>query len=587
MTKWFLINKKGDYKLISKKIGVSNIIGKLLVNRGITTEKGINIFMHPDFSRMHDAGMMKGAKEAVSILAKSIKEKSKIRVIGDYDVDGVISTYILVTALKRCGGDVDYDIPDRIKDGYGINMDIIDRAKSAGVDTIITCDNGIAAASAVKHAKDLEMTIIVTDHHDIPFNEDKDGNKHFIIPEADVVIDPKQNDCNYDFKGLCGAGVAFKLMGLLYRKFNIAKEEYYKLSEYAAIATVCDVVDIVDENRIIVKNGIELINNTENLGLSALIRKNKIEDKKIATYHIGFIIGPCINASGRLESAKKALKLLLCKDKKEAETLAEELYNLNSERKEMTSNGLDEAINQIESTTLKDDKVLVVYIKDVHESVAGIIAGRIKEKYNRPSIVLTKGEEGVKGSGRSIEKYNMFYELTKCKDLFEKFGGHKMAAGMSLKEENIDVLRKRLNKNTDLSSDDLIPEMHLDMRLPLDSINYDLIYDLDSLEPYGKANPKPIFGEKNINAKSARILGKNHNVLKIDLLTQRGNNINGIYFGDIDIFEKTITEKYGSAELNKLYKGFDNNVMLDIVFYPNINEYNGNKYMQVVIESMR
>lgn len=587
MAKWFLINKKGDYKLISKKIGLSNIIAKLLVNREIITEDEINIFLHPDFSKMHHAGMMKGAKDAINILTENIKEKNKIRVIGDYDVDGVISTYLLVTALKKCGGDVDYDIPDRIKDGYGINIDIIDRAKSAGVNTIITCDNGIAAASPVKHAKDLGMNIIVTDHHDIPFNEDENGNKEFIIPQADVVIDPKQNDCSYDFKGLCGAGVVFKLIGLLYNEFNIDSEAYYELSQYAAIATVCDVVDIVDENRIIVKNGIEYLRHTENVGLAALMRINKIDDKKISTYHIGFIIGPCINASGRLESATKALNLLLCKDKDQAEALAEELYDLNNERKDMTENGLNEAVYEIENSSLKDDKVLVVYIKDVHESVAGIIAGRIKEKYNRPSIVLTKGKEGVKGSGRSIEKYDMFYELTKCKDLFEKFGGHKMAAGMSLKEENIDILRKRLNENTDLSSNDLIPEIHMDMRLPLDSVNYNLINDLESLEPYGKANPKPIFGEKNINAKSARILGKNHNVLKIEFLTQKGNNINGIYFGDIDNFEKTITEKYGSLELNKLYKGFYNKVMMDIVFYPNINEYNGNKYMQVVIESFR
>ena len=585
--RWFIKNIKADYKYISKKYALSELVSRLIVNRNIISDEMIRSYINPDFDKFHEAREMKDLEKSVDILREKIKAQNKIRIVGDYDVDGVISIYILYSALKRCNANVDYEIPDRIKDGYGINMNIIKQAKEDGVDTILTCDNGISAIDQIKYAKELGITVIVTDHHDIPFVEKENNVREFISLSADAVVNPKQSECNYKFKQLCGAGVAFKLVEVLYDAFNIDKKECYKFIEFLAIATVCDVVDLVDENRIFVKKGLELINSTTNLGLQELIRECELTEKTLSVYHLGFIIGPCINASGRLDSAKRGLELLLSDDEEEAVRLAKELVKLNEERKDMTMKGVEAAVEIIEKSGMINDKVFVIYIPDIHESLAGIIAGRIKEKYNVPTLVITKAEHGVKGSGRSIEEYNMFEELIKCKDLLEKFGGHPMAAGFSLKEENIDEFRRRLNENTVLKDEDLLRKVTIDSVLPLDAINYDVINDLERLEPFGKSNSKPLFAEKNINLLRATILGKNRNVLKLKLKTRMNKALDAIYFGDIEKFEEEVSNKYGNEELQKLYNGEYNHVNLDLVFYPSINEYNGNTTIQIVVQNYR
>lgn len=585
--RWFIKNIKADYKYISKKYALSELVSRLIVNRNIVSDEMIRSYINPDFDKFHEAREMKDLEKSVDILSEKIKSQNKIRIVGDYDVDGVISIYILYSALKRCNANVDYEIPDRIKDGYGININIIRQAKEDGVDTILTCDNGISAIDQIKYAKELGITVIVTDHHDIPFVEKENNVREFISLSADAVVNPKQSECNYKFKQLCGAGVAFKLVEVLYNAFNIDKKECYKFIEFLAIATVCDVVDLVDENRIFVKKGLELINSTTNLGLQELIRECELTEKTLSVYHLGFIIGPCINASGRLDSAKRGLKLLLSDDEEEAVRLAKELVKLNEERKDMTMKGVEAAVEIIEKSGMINDKVFVIYIPYIHESLAGIIAGRIKEKYNVPTLVITKAEHGVKGSGRSIEEYNMFEELIKCKDLLEKFGGHPMAAGFSLKEENIDEFRRRLNENTVLKDEDLLRKVTIDSVLPLDAINYDVINDLERLEPFGKSNSKPLFAEKNINLLRATILGKNRNVLKLKLKTKLNKALDAIYFGDIEKFEEEVSNKYGNEELQKLYNGEYNHVNLDLVFYPSINEYNGNTTIQIVVQNYR
>lgn len=585
--RWFIKNKKMDYKYMASKYGITELMSRLIVNRDITDDSLIRSYINPEFSMLHEPREMKDMNKAIDIILHKIENKKKIRIIGDYDVDGVISVYILYSALKRCNADVDYEIPDRIKDGYGVNVNIIKKAKEDGIDTIVTCDNGISAIEPIKTAKELGMTVIVTDHHDIPFIEDEDGNRTVIRSEADAILNPKQEDCKYKFKSLCGAGVAFKLIQVLYKELGIDEEEAFKFIEFLAIATVCDVVDLVDENRVFVKKGLEKINNTANTGLQELLIECEIQNKKIGVYHLGFIIGPCINASGRLDNAKKGVRLLLSDDEKEATLLAKELVRLNENRKEMTMNGVEEAIEIVENSNIKNDKVFVIYLPHIHESLAGIIAGRIREKYNVPTLILTKSEDGAKGSGRSIEEYNMFEELVKCKDLLDKFGGHPMAAGFSLKEENIDEFRKRLNENTTLSEEDLLKKVTIDTVLPLDIITYDLVNDLGRLEPFGKANPKPLFGEKDVNVIKGMILGKNRNVLKLKLKTKNGKAMDAVYFGDIEEFEENITEKYGRDQLIKLYDGSYNDVKLDLVFYPDINEYNGNVTIQVIIQNYR
>ena len=578
-------NVKFNTAKLAQDLGVSEVVAKLLVNRGIYNLDIAKGFLDSSIDNLYNGLDMLGMSGAVELMKNSINNNEKILIVGDYDVDGVISTYILYRAISKCGGNVSFHIPDRIKEGYGINESIIRKASEDKVNIIITCDNGIAAIEQVKLAKELGIKVIITDHHDVPFIEENKERK-YVVPDADFVINPKQENCNYKFDKICGAGVAYKFIEWLYKEFNIDKEELYDLLQYVAIATVCDVVDLISENRIIVKEGLKRINNTSNIGLRALFKETGLEDKEITVYSLGFVIGPSINASGRLEQAEWALKMLLSDNEIEAKELAEKLNDLNKERQELTKEGLEEAIEIIEKNNMAKDKVLVVYLEDVHESIAGIIAGRVREKYNLPTIILTKAHDGVKGSGRSIEEYNMFEELLKCKDLLGKFGGHPMAAGMSIPNENIDEFRNRLNNVTTLTDEDIIPKVSIDMGLSLSQINYELIDQISLLEPYGKANPKPTFGMKKLKVVEAKILGKNRNVLKLKLTDGR-LYIEGIYFGDIEDFENSIKDELGEIEYNKVFNGLSNNLYLDIICMPDINEFNGNKKVQLVISNYR
>ena len=584
--KWLLRNRKVDLKAMSEKYKISQLLCKLMVNRDIIDENIINSYINPVYKYLHSPKTMKDVVIAVDIIKRKIQENKKIRIIGDYDVDGIISVFILYTALKKCGANVDYEIPDRIKDGYGINENIVKVAYDEGVDTIITCDNGISAIDQIQYAKDLGLTVIVTDHHDVPFIEE-DGVRTFLSSQADAIINPKQIECEYKFKSICGAGVAFKLMEALYEEIGMDKEECYKLIEFVAIATVCDVVDLIDENRIFVKNGLEMLNNSKNIGINALKKACGLEDKEITAYHLGFVIGPCLNASGRLDSAKKGLELLLMEDDEEAKNLAQEIVDLNDARKNMTKEGVDRAINIIDSTDINNDKILVVYIPDIHESLAGIVAARVKEKYNKPTIILTKSEEGVKGSARSIEEYNMFEGLLACKELLDKFGGHPMAAGLSLQEDKVDELRIALNNKCELTDEDLTRKIMIDSSLPLEYLNLHLIEELNVLEPFGKGNSKPVFGVRDAKITKAILLGKDKNVLKLKLLTNNNITIDAMIFNDLENFESKIIEKYGNEGLDNLYNKSNNNISMDFTFYPSINEWNGNKSIQIVVNGIR
>jgi len=587
LEKWILKNPKDDFKKMSQLLGVSELICRVLVNRGIVDKEIAQSFIKPSSDGLYDGRRMKDLEKGVSIIKEKLETNKKIRIIGDYDVDGVISTFILFKALTRCGAKVDFVIPHRIFDGYGINNSIIEKAKEDGVDTIITCDNGISAIEQIKYAKELGICVIVTDHHDVPFIEDSNYNRIHITPEADAVIDIKQSDCKYPFKLLCGAGVAYKFIQVLYQEMGIPKAEATAFSEFIAIATVCDVVDLTGENRILVKNGLQVIGKSSSIGLNALMEKTGIIGKEIGVYHLGFIIGPCINASGRLDWAEKGLKMLLCTDREEASLLAEELHSLNIERKNMTILGVEETVATIENSDLKNDKVLVVYKPHIHESIAGIIAGKIREKYNVPTFILTDSETGVKGSGRSIEEYNMFESLQKCKALLTKFGGHPMAAGFSLDIDNVEVLKKQLNDFSLLTEDDLIPKVYIDARIPISDINIKIAEELLLLEPYGKGNSKPLFADKNITVCRSTVLGANKNVLKLRLLSNSMQYVDCIYFGDILDFDTYIKEKFGDQELDRMYAGQFNNIKLDMVFNIDINEYNGKRSVQLVLRYYR
>ncbi len=587
MEKWFIKNKKADTALIAKQFGISEVLAQLIVNREIKSNQQLEEYINPSLENLHNPKLMKDIDSACNILIEKINNKKPIRIIGDYDVDGVMSTYELYTALSRCGALVDYEIPDRIKDGYGINLSIIKEAQQDGIDTIITCDNGIAASVEINTAKELGMTVIITDHHDVP-HQGEGEERIYVVPNADAVVNPKQEDCQYPFSSVCGAVVAYKLIEVLYEKFHIEKSASRELLEFAAIATVCDVMDLTDENRIIVKNGLKELENTNNLGLRALLEETGLSDKELSVYHLGFVIGPCINASGRLESAKLGLKMLLSNSMDEANELAKQLKELNDQRKELTAKGLQDAIEQIEQTSLMMDKVLVVHLTDCHESLAGIIAGRIRERYNKPAIVLTNCEEGVKGSGRSIEQYHMFDELSKCKDILNRFGGHPMAAGMSLDDDKVAELRQRLNVQTTLVEDDFIAKVTADMVLPLEQLNFSLIREINLLEPYGKGNSKPLFALKDVKLQKAQILGANRNVLKLTVSTAaKSNTYCAMIFGNIEPFETYVCEKYSRSDLEDLYLGKQNPICLDMIYYPSINEYNGYENIQIIVQNYR
>lgn len=566
MEKWFVSMKKADFNQIADKYRISPILARLIRNRDMVTDEEIDFYLNGTIADLYDGMLMKDMDKAVEILAEKIRGGAPIRVIGDYDIDGVNATYVLQEGIAKLGGDVDTDIPDRIKDGYGLNRMLIDRALDEGIDTIITCDNGIAASDEIAYGKKQGLTIIVTDHHEVPFL-DAGGGREYLLPQADAVIDPHRADCEYPFKGLCGAAVAYKLVEALYEVMQRDVDDVDYLMENVAIATVGDVMDLVGENRIFVKQGLEMLKRTNNHGLKALMECTGVPVDRLSAYHIGFVIGPCINASGRLDTAKRALELLNAPNRREAVMLAEDLKALNDSRKEMTEKGVEKAVEQIENTPLKEDKVLVVYLPDCHESIAGIIAGRIKERYYRPTFVLTAGEEGVKGSGRSIEAYNMFEEMCKCRTLFTKFGGHKLAAGLSLEEENVGRFREVINELADLSEEDMLPKVSIDMQLPLPYVTEKLVSELELLEPFGKGNTKPLFAEKKLKVISPKIIGKNQNVLKFRVQDQRGSQMEAIYFGD-------------ASACMEYMKGRQE---VSFTFYPSINEYMGNRTLQITV----
>ncbi len=570
MEKWFVTMKKADFNGIAEKYQISPIIARLMRNRDVIGDEAIDFYLNGTVEDLYDGLLMKDMDRAVDILKEKIEEGKKIRVIGDYDIDGVNATYILQQGLAGLGADVDTDIPDRIKDGYGLNQMLIDRALEDDVDTIVTCDNGIAAMSEIAYGKENGMTIVVTDHHEVPYLEEN-GKKKYLLPPADAVVDPHRADCEYPFKGLCGAAVAYKLVEVLYRVSGKSEQEVEHLQdnlmENVAIATIGDVMDLVGENRVFVKKGLELLKTTKNEGLHALMQCTGVDTANLNTYHIGFVLGPCINAGGRLDTAKRALELLNASNRREAVTLAADLKELNDSRKEMTEEGVEEAVRQIESSSWKDDQVLVVYLPKCHESIAGIIAGRIKERYYRPTFVLTRGETGVKGSGRSIEAYDMFAEMSRCRELFTKFGGHKLAAGLSLEEENVEVFRKRINELADLTEDDLQMKVSIDMRLPFPYINEELIHELKILEPFGKGNGKPLFAESKLRVIQPRIFGKNRNVLKCRLEDQQGNQMEAVYFGEVEDCLRQMEKKQ----------------IMSFTYYPSINEYMGRRTIQLTI----
>lgn len=583
MEKWFVINKGADFAGIAKRFGISPVTARLIRNREVMGDEAIARYLKGGIGELYDPHLLLDSDRLTDILVQKISEQKKIRVIGDYDIDGVMSTYILYKGITRCGGSVDFQIPDRMKDGYGINDHLIDQADEAGIDTIITCDNGIAAIGEIAHAKSLGMTVLVTDHHEIPYTEER-GERHYKRSEADAIVNPKQMECTYPYKNLCGAAVAWKVIQILYEKCDIAVEESYDFLENVAFATVGDVMDLTDENRILVREGLKRIHTTMNPGMRALILQNKLEPEQISSYHFGFVLGPCINASGRLETAKIALNLFLQEDVKKASEIAAELVDLNAQRKDMTAEGVELAMQQVEEGNT-GEKVLVVYLPDVHESLAGIIAGRIREACHKPTFVLTKSEDGVKGSGRSIEAYSMYEELCKCQELFTKFGGHPMAAGLSLPEANVEIFREKINACCGLTEEDFIPKIKIDIPMPVDYPDIPLVNELLLLEPFGKANVKPQFADKNLGIDRAVVVGKNQNVLKLTLKTERGKSISAVYFGDVEEFREYYGRKYGENEVQQAFLGRTNGIRMSVVYYPEINRYQGNESIQIVIKN--
>ena len=568
MEKWMVYNKKADFQKIGSEFGIDPVIARLIRNRDIQDMKEIRSYLYGTLAEIPSPWKMKDMERAVQILQKKITQKKKIRIIGDYDIDGVTATCILLKGLKRLNANVDTYIPDRVKDGYGMHEQLIDKALEDGIDTILTCDNGIAAAAEIEYAKKEGLTVIVTDHHDIPFRDTEDG-RIWIIPKADAVVNPKQNDCLYSNKNICGAVVAWKLIWALYERLGIDSDEMWDFLELAAIATVGDVMDLQGENRIIVKEGLKKLSSTSFEGLKALICVNNLEGAEITAYHVGFVIGPCINASGRLDTAARSLELLLADNMEDAMKLADDLYDLNQSRKAMTEQGKGQAIQSIEENNLGKDRVLVVYLPDCHESLAGIIAGRIREAYNKPVFVLTKGADGVKGSGRSIEAYSMYEELVKCSDLLTQFGGHPMAAGLSMEEKNVELFRRRLNDNCTLTEQELIPKIMIDVPMPISYLSKKLTEQLKVLEPFGKGNSKPLFAQKNLRAVGIRVFGRNRNVAKMLLIDENGIKMDAVYFGE-------------AQEFVDFVQAHDT---ISVTYYPEINVFQGRENLQVVIKN--
>ncbi|MDU1823016.1 single-stranded-DNA-specific exonuclease RecJ [Clostridium sp.] len=585
--KWMVINKKEDFIKLTNEYEINPLIARLLANRGIVNKKEASLFLKGTVNDLNDASLMKDMKKAVSIIKGSIEEKKKIVIYGDYDCDGVCSTTILYRTLKKLGANFDYYIPNREDEGYGMNSDRIRKLKSEGAEVILTCDNGISAMEQVEVAKELGLTVIITDHHDIPYIE-KEGNRINVVPNSDCVINPKQGNCEYPFKELCGAGVALKFSMELVNAMGRSFSEFYDLFQYAAIATICDVVELFGENRIIVKEGLKLINNTSSIGLKALIKATGLEGKEIGEYHFGFVLGPCINATGRLETADLSVELLITEDEKYAEELAKKLYDLNVERQELTFDSVESVISKVEEEIANGEKVILVYDEGIHESIAGIVAGRVRERFNLPAIVMTKGKDMPKGSARSIEGYNMFEELNKCKEYIEKFGGHPMAAGLSVKEENISLLRKALNSKCTLSDEDIIPVIKIDSPLEIKYLDESLVEEIESLRPFGKGNGSPLFAVKNIKVSRVFFIGKEKNFMKFRfVIPGTFGYVEGLNFDKYEDFKNMFTDKYGEEKFLKLVDSGYADFNMDIIYYPTINEFNGKRNIQLNVKNFR
>ena len=607
--KWYVAAKKADFQGIAKRFGIDPVTARIIRNRDVVGDDEIRRYLYGTRAELGDPAQLQGGMEAASLLKQKIEAGKKIRIIGDYDIDGVNSTYILYRALTRCGAQVDYEIPDRMKDGYGLNISLLKLALEEGIDTVLTCDNGISAIAEIAYAKENGMTVIVTDHHEPLFEEvpeedqaetiqpqtdtarripSPDGTRIFRLPPADVLVNPKQPNCRYPYKKLCGAAVAWKVVCLLYRLYGM-EEEAEQFLQFVGFATVGDVMELDGENRILVKEGLKQLRITQNYGWRALIQANNLDFDTLNSYHIGFVLGPCINASGRLDTAKRSLRLLLAKDAAEAETLAARLKQLNDERKELTQAAVDLACEQIDGSTEANDRVLVVYLPDCHESIAGIVAGRIRERYGKPTFVVTnaEAEDEAKGSGRSIEAYSMFEEMVKCQDLFRKFGGHPMAAGFSLPRSRIDEMRRRLNENCTMTEEEMVEKIMVDVPMPINYIRESLVEELSVLEPFGNGNEKPLFAERHLKLLSARILGKNANVLKLQVANATGCTMEALYFGIPDNILSYLTDKYGKNEVQKLLWGKVNQIEMDLTYYPSINEYQGRRTLQIVIKNFR
>lgn len=601
--KWFVAAKKADFQALAARFGIDQVTARIIRNRDVIGEEAMASYLTGTLQQIPSSKLLKNAADSAQILKQKCEQRKKIRIIGDYDIDGVNATYILYQALKRCGADVDYEIPDRMKDGYGLNIDLLRYAFEEGIDTILTCDNGISAIDEIAYAKKCGMTVIVTDHHEPLYVDADDTNEKeqaipvyseadertYLLPPADLIVNPKQPGCRYPYKKLCGAVVAWKVVCELYRLFGIEKEAENFL-EFVGFATIGDVMDLDGENRILVKEGLKRLRTTDNYGWHALILANNLDPSAVQSYHVGFVLGPCINASGRLDTAKRSLRLLLAENAEEAAELAAQLKALNDERKTMTQNAVEEAcavIDSEEKQSGQSDRVLVVYLPQCHESIAGIVAGRLRERYGKPAFVITDGETSAKGSGRSIEAYSMFEEMVKCQDLFLKFGGHPMAAGFSLEKEKIPEMRRRLNENCTLTEDEMAERVMIDVPMPIDYITEELVEELSVLEPFGKGNEKPLFAERGLQLLTARVIGKNARAVKLQVMNQSGCVMEALYFGDPEILRTYLADQYGEQEVQKLFWGKQNRTSLDITYYPSINEYQGRRTLQIIIRNFK
>lgn len=586
MQQWMVINKGADFKGIGNKFHIDPVTARIIRNREVIGDEEIQSFLAGTLQELPDVHLMQDLDLLVEVLDQKIKEKAKIRIIGDYDIDGVMSSYILYCALTRCGAIVDVAIPNRITDGYGLNRNLITEAFESGVDTILTCDNGIAAIEEIAYAKEMGMTVLVTDHHEIPF-KDVDGERIYMCSEADAIVNPHQKTCAFPYKDLCGAGVAWAVIVALYEKNGIEQKEAEDLLEFVAFATVGDIMSLTGLNRILVREGLKRIHHTTNIGMRALISRCGLLPEQIDTYHFGFVLGPCINAAGRLDTARRALRLFISESPEEAAEVADELVILNEERKEMTRQGVEEAKQLVEEGGYENDPVLILYLPNVHESIAGIIAGRIREYYYRPTFILTKGEDGVKGSGRSTEEYSMYEQMCKCSDLLTKFGGHPMAAGLSLPEENVEAFRKQMNENCPFRAEEMVQTIHIDVPMPVDYVTNALVEEFSILAPFGKDNPKPVFADRNLKISRMWIVGKNQNVLRMTLISEQGRPLSAIYFGDIETMQTYLVEQYGKQEVEKAFHGRENSMQISIVYSPKINTYRDSETLQFEIQYYR